>query len=48
MQISEKIAELLPNRVLLNEPVIRVDQSTDEVQVLTANGKTFRVGTYSP
>ena len=43
MQISEKIAELLPNRVLLNEPVIRIDQSTDEVQVVTATGKTFKV-----
>ena len=45
MLISEKIAELLGDRVLLNEPVIRIDQSTNDVTVMTATGKMFTVCT---
>ena len=45
MQISEKLADLLKGRVLLNEPVIRIDQSTSDIIVVTATGKTFRVST---
>jgi monoamine oxidase len=43
MQISEKLAALLGDRVVLDQPVIRVEQTDKGVTVATANGTTYTV-----
>ena len=46
MQISEKLTELLGDHVLLGEPVVCIDQSTNYVHVTTSKGKTFKVNIF--
>lgn len=43
MQLSTKMAEVLGDRVHLNEPVIRVEQSDDGVTVTTSTGNVYNV-----
>ena len=43
MQISEKLAAQLGDRVILGQPVIRVEQTDKGVTVATANGTTYTV-----
>lgn len=43
MQLSTKMAEVLGDRVHLNEPVIRVEQSDDGVTVTTSTGNVYKV-----
>lgn len=43
MQLSEKMAEELGSRVLLSQPVVKVEQNEAGVNVHTADGQHFQV-----
>lgn len=45
-QISEKLMEILQDRVKLQRPVVRLDQSGENVTVETLNHEVYHVSAY--
>jgi monoamine oxidase len=45
MQLPAKVAESLGDRVLLNKPVARVEETEDLVTVSCTDGDTYKVQT---